>query len=713
MQSEPLLIESEESQPVMSPQDYVSILRRRRNTIVTTWILISAFGIIVTMATRNVYQATAKLLVDGPSMMVSQVESDNNLASLFNIGSEQTVDTKVEELQAGPLINTVDKLSNHAKLTVTAVKGTNVIDIVGESTDKVAAAAAPNTLIQLYLQTTAETDLQEVHKAQKFAQKQMTDAQARLDKANRALELLKQKHGFVDIAKSRDDQIARVSSLTQQLQQARAELAGARAQVSGLSNLVSAEPATLDVQLRQTNTEIAEIKSKITQRELDRRQMTLPGGFTAKAPQVRALDSEIAGLKSQLAALPAVSTTMTSNPNTVRENLRAKVASSEGDVASLEARVLETQTLLEQAKSELATYPSLEAPAEQYQNEHDTALASYQMYATTLQNLNLREQARHVSAHVIEPAVVPTEPIRPKRLLNFLFAIIMGGVIGILMALLQEYLDDRLNSTEDAERLLGLPSLGRVPQLSRDDALLLSNMSGPHPELEAYKTLRTNIHFAAIDTPFRSLQVTSSSPGEGKTTTATNLAYAMAADGKRVILIDTDLRRPSVHKHLDLAQTPGITELLVGDATLHEALQVSPNFPNLSVLAAGTIPPNPSELLNSQKFRTLVDQLSARFDIIIFDSAPVLAVADAQIVASQADGVVLVVANGETRKAAAKQGLNLLRRARANVIGVAFNKMNVKDNMYYYRYTAETSTEALPGRNGHSTRQIETEGTKK
>jgi succinoglycan biosynthesis transport protein ExoP len=711
MQSEPLLIESEETQPAMSPQDYISILRRRRSTIITTWLVISAFGILVTLATRSVYQATAKLLVDGPTLTTQT--DDSNIANYFNIGSDQTVDTKVEELQANPLMSQVGQHTHNAKVTVASVKGTNVIGITGESTDKKDAARAPNLLIQLYLANKAKTDLQEIHKAQAFAQKQIASAQARLNSANTRNRELKRKGGFVDIKSSRDDASARVATLTQQYQSAQASLAGARALVSGLRTLVAAEPATLDVQIRQTNAEIATLKSRITQLELQRSQMMLPGGYTAKAPQVKAIDAEISTLQTRLAGLPAVSTTMTSNPNTVRESLRTKLASSEGDVANLEASVLESKSLLTQAKNELATFPTYEAPAEQIQNEHDAALSAYQMYSTTLQNLNLREQARHVSAHVIEPAVIPSQPVRPKKALNFLFAIIMGGVIGILMALLQEYLDDRLNSTEDAERLLGLPSLGRVPQLSRDDALLLSNMGGPHPELEAYKTLRTNIHFAAIDTPFRSLQVTSSSPGEGKTTTATNLAYAMAADGKRVVLIDTDLRRPSVHKHLDLSQTPGVTEILVGDATLQEALQVSPNFPNLSVLAAGTIPPNPSELLNSQKFRSMVEQLSSRCDIIIFDSAPVLAVADAQIVASQADGVVLVVANGETRKTAAKQAQTLLRRARANVIGVAFNKMNVKDTPAYYQYTAATSTEALPGRNGHSTRQIETEGTKK
>lgn len=280
---------------------------------------------------------------------------------------------------------------------------------------------------------------------------------------------------------------------------------------------------------------------------------------------------------------------------------------------------------------------------------------------------------------------MPFAPIRPKKAESIFFAALIGLFTGLCLALFAEFLDDRINSIEDASRVLGLSCLGLVPALSEEDAHLLPQMQGLDPASESYRVLRTNIHFATVDAPARTLLVTSSNPGEGKTTTAANLAFAMAMDGKTVILVDTDLRRPSLHKLLGLAVLPGLTDILLD----HSSLNPQEIMPGLSVLTAGSTPPNPGELLNSRKFRNLVETLSQQVDIVIFDSPPMLAAADAAILASQMDGTVLVVETGETKKGAARRSLQLLTQARANILGVAYNKMRKQDASgydYYYAY---------------------------
>ena len=302
--------------------------------------------------------------------------------------------------------------------------------------------------------------------------------------------------------------------------------------------------------------------------------------------------------------------------------------------------------------------------------------------ADQLADLNLREKAHHSGARIIESAAVPVDPVRPKRGQSLLFAGFIGLCVGICLALLQEFLDDRLNSVDEATRVLGLPTLGYVPALSAADAHLLPQMKGLDPASESYRVLRTNIHFATVDAPARTLLITSSNPGEGKTTTAANLAFAMAMDGRKVILVDTDLRRPSLHALLELPPLPGLTDVLLGRAPL------APQeiMPGLSVLTSGSAPPNPGELLNSRKFRALVQALTEQADLVIFDSPPVLVAADAAILASQMDGTIVVVETGATKKASARRTLQLLHQARASLLGVAYNKIRAQDGPGYYYY---------------------------
>jgi capsular exopolysaccharide synthesis family protein len=255
---------------------------------------------------------------------------------------------------------------------------------------------------------------------------------------------------------------------------------------------------------------------------------------------------------------------------------------------------------------------------------------------------------------------------------------------------------------------LGAPSLGLIPIISEGEPHLLPEMKGLASAAESYRILRTNIHFSAVDNPVQTLLITSSGPSEGKTTTATNIAFAMALDGKKVILVDTDLRRPSLHKTLKLPVAPGLTDLLLGHSTLADTLQPHEGFPNLSILCSGSTPPNPGELLNSRKFRSLVQELKESCDIVIFDSAPVLVAADSAILASQVDGTLFVVEAGSTKKTTSKRAMQILNQARASILGIAYNKMSSHEGEGYYRYNYHT---LLPegqsqSRNGHSNKLI-------
>jgi succinoglycan biosynthesis transport protein ExoP len=264
---------------------------------------------------------------------------------------------------------------------------------------------------------------------------------------------------------------------------------------------------------------------------------------------------------------------------------------------------------------------------------------------------------------------------------------LIGVMLGLCFALLQEFLDDRINSPEDARRIVGTPALGYVPMIENEDARLLSGSRGGGSVLESYRVLRSNVRFAAIDSTIRSLLVTSTVPGEGKSVTAYNLAVSMALDGRNVILVDTDLRRPTIHEKAKISQQPGLTNVLVGHTSFEDALKDT-NIPGLRCLTAGPLPPNPAELLNSQAMRQLHQMLKDNCDIVIFDSPPCLATADAQVLAAETDGVLYVIQFGEAKKSAVRHAVEMLKQARARVLGVVFNKIDLtaKRDAYYYGY---------------------------
>lgn len=666
-----------------SLQEYLGILRRRRWIILQAFVLIAVIGVAQALMAKNVYQASAKMLVEGPSYNLNTVDSSNPLSSLFQISQQQTVDTQVEVLQAAPLLDQVEKQVGPASLTVSNVKDTNVVEVVGESNDPKMAAAAPNALLKLYIDQDLSQNLGEMENARRFVIKQGALARQRLNATETALKKFKQQSHIAELTKNRDDQIARVTELTIAQQKAQSDLIVLRAQIASDRHLLAEQPTTTTVQTQATNTALVSLKDEIRQLEVQRVGMIQPGGLTPKAPAVRALDAQIASLRQRLADQPPLTGSETISPSAYRQSLREKIADMEAQIPVLQTQMALTNETLIQATKKVGNYAGLELTLDRLTREHDAAQASDKNFTDQLGDLNLREKAHHATARIIESAAVPLTPVRPHRMQSIIFACLIGLFVGLCLALMQEFLDDRINTVDEANRILGLPSLGTVPALSAADAHLLPQMQGLDPASESYRVLRTNIHFATVDAPARTLMVTSANPGEGKSTTAANLAFAMAMDGKKVLLVDTDLRRPSMHKMLNLKPVPGLTDVLLG----HAALAPQEVMPGMAVLTAGSTPPNPGELLNSRKFRTLVEDLMAQADVVIFDSPPVLAAADAVILASQMDGTILVVETGATKKGSARRTLQLLKQARATLLGIAFNKMRAQDGEgYYYNY---------------------------
>lgn len=702
-------LEPEQYSSGVSFQEYVAILKRRRSLILQAFLLIAIVGVIVTFLTKPVYQATGEMLIDPPSMTVSQVNTESPLSGLFGIGAQQSTATVAQVLQTLPLQQQVFQKDGQVEFGIVPGGDTNVIDVAAEATDPHTAALAVNDLMGNYIQQSSDQSVADLENARQFAQQQSTSAHSSLVRAEDALRAFQLRYHITELGQDQGNQISLVAGLSRDYDGQKTQMDALQARLAADQALIGQQPENQQHTLLSTNPTIEGLKASLLNLQVQKKSITQKGGFNpnGKAPAILALNAQIAELQHQLDLQPKLKPNVSSNPNGVRENLRGSIVDLTANIRTQTAYLAATAAQLARARADLGRFPDRQLELGRLQRARDGAARSAQTFDSQLSDLALREKARHASAHVIQPAAAPVNPVRPKKALNILFACLIGLFVGICLALLQEFLDDRINTLEDADRLLGLPSLGRVPALTGDGARLLPQMTGANPGSESYRILRTNIHFASIDTPLKTLLVASSSPGEGKTTTAVNLAFAMAMDGKKVILMDSDLRRPTIHKMLGLPTMPGLTDVLAGTAKLDDVLMQHSDMPNLMALSCGTLPPNPSELLGSRAFRSLMETLTTKSDMVVLDSPPVLAAADAQILASQVDGVVMVVETGETRKAAARQTLALLRHARANVLGVAYNKLVARPgDAYYYNYGAPALTNGSGKGNGRKGRPL-------
>ncbi len=320
----------------------------------------------------------------------------------------------------------------------------------------------------------------------------------------------------------------------------------------------------------------------------------------------------------------------------------------------------------------------------QYQNSYSALLSSYSA-------IGLAEANSSATVTIISPAEVPTTPIRPRVLSNTLLALVVGAAAGAGLAFLLEYLDDTVKTPEDLVAT-GLGTIGIVQRVAasgkNSESPIFAVRQPKSLAAEAYRTLRTNLQFSSLDTPLRSLVVTSAVATEGKTTTAVNLAVVMAQAGNRVVLVDSDLRRPSAHRLFGLPNRTGLTTALVEDPQALDGYLQQTEVDNLRVLTAGPVPPNPQELLGSQRMNELLRRLEDEADIVVLDTPPTLVVSDANVLAARASGVLMVVNTGSTRRAAVRQAVEGLRKVGANLLGYVLNLVSTRAGRSAYYYSS-------------------------
>jgi capsular exopolysaccharide synthesis family protein len=430
---------------------------------------------------------------------------------------------------------------------------------------------------------------------------------------------------------------------------------------------IRAQIAQVEGQINNIQSDVDKISTQSFQDQL-----------TEVEAQIKPLQDEVSALQQEIAALTPARTQL-----------------QRTQIAEKEARIAQIKPLLDLYQQIYSNLVVLGKPVDlgsetssrltQLQSTLDLYQQLYINLLSSLETIRLARLQNTPNIVQIEFAGVPGGPVRPRPLMNTALAGMVGLMLAAGIVFLVEYLDDTLKTPEDVERALGVPVLGFVaemnlPKKHSEDVYILRQPRSPVSE--AFRSLRTNIEFAAVEKPIRTVLVTSTGPSEGKTTIATNLAAIFSQNKKRVVLLDADLRRPHIHRMFGLANRKGLSNLFISTERTFNVGRVRKDMPSLLVISSGAPPPNPAELLGSAKMGQILDEISRHVDVAVIDTPPSL-VADAQVLAARVDAVLFVIQPGVTRTDMAMAALESLRRSGARIVGVVMNRIP-KNRSYYY-----------------------------
>lgn len=744
--------ETREQQVTLS--DYMRVLYRGRWIILFSFLIVVAFTAYFTFTTQPVYEASALAMLKEEGRVQQQifeVSSFMKRETMINnqveiLKSRTLAEDVIHRLQDSPRADSLWILGNRTEgekfslkkwvfsllkggdgdpegpsfddlvegfrrgyITVSPRRDTDMIELKVQAYSPFEASFVANTWMEAYRNLDISESRGEVSEVRKFLEERLKDVQAELTASEDSLKEYKETEKVAELN-------AETRQLIEQLAEFETLYKGAETDLEANEKRLDYLKAQLDESQRAVLEEATSLTSPVI-KEMEKQLAMMIGekagleqqakgeGLTSvEVPRLRQLEQQIKGLQEKI--LDETRKMVTAggasiNPLEFSETIFNSILEIETENKSLKAKTGALGKIVQQYNRDLNALPEKSLILARLNRETAVNNNIYVMLREKYDENRIAEAGQIGSVRIVDWAMPPKGPIKPKKKMNLLLGIMVGLGLGVGLTFLREYLDTSLKSIEDVERV-GFPVLGSIPfitsqrvtkhapdqegEIMRIESRLITHFAPKSPISEAYRTLRTNIQYTKVDRPIKSVLVTSSGPGEGKSTSVANMAITFAQMGTKTLLVDTDLRRPVLHGIFGHPRTEGLTNVLVGRVSLEEAIKPT-RIDNLDILTSGTLPPNPSELLGSNGMEKLLQELTVRYDICLFDSPPVIAVTDAAVLATKLDGVVMVAKSGETGKDALLRSQVLMNNVNAKVLGVLVNGVHV-DHMYgsYYYY---------------------------
>jgi succinoglycan biosynthesis transport protein ExoP len=590
-------------------------------------------------------------------------------------------------------------------LKVEPIKDSRLTLIHIDDTDPKRAQMLANAVAAAYVDRNLETMLKSTVDAVDWLSSQLDDAKKKLSDSEKALLAYKQEHDVLSISLEDKQNLiaAQMTEAAQRLMEARAKRIELQARKAAIGEAAKvADPMAIPIEALNSNGLIQQLKENYA--TLSQEQGELSARYGDKFPKIVELDAKMEQIQRDIAR--EVHNVIAS----VDYELQAATNTEAGLTAALEG--------FKQQAQDLAVK---EIPYNSLARETTNNAKVYEMLLGRSGEADLSRLLRVNNVDVLDAALLPGAPISPRVSLNLGLALVIGLLIGVGLAVVLEFMDRRIKTQDDIDAL-GLPFLGIVPSIDTstthgggyyekgggsrsgrtrrrklvaiegDAKINYDNYVHDYPKsqvAESLRSIRTNLLFMATDRELKRLLVTSPSPQEGKTTVAANLAIVMAQSGSRVLLVDTDMRRPRVHKAFGIERPrTGLSTMVLGESDAATTIRRT-KVPNLDVLVCGPTPPNPSELIHTEAFQRVIDDVSSRYDRVIFDSPPLGVVTDAAILSKLVDGTVLIVKSLHTTRDAAKHAVGVLRDIDSPILGAVLNDLdlfNKKYGKHYYYY---------------------------
>jgi succinoglycan biosynthesis transport protein ExoP len=695
--------------------DYIIILRKHQWLILTFLLTVLTVVTIASFKTKPIYEAAARVEVDKESQSMQPFQNENSYDEYTDMDNYLETQTKILESETLALqtIKSLDlerypEFGGSSKspaigsssaalrrpailgaflgsLSVKRVPNSRLIEVSFAAQNPQLAARVVNTHLQNYIEQNFRSKYDATTQASNWLSSELEELRIKVEKSEDARLAYERKNQIWQIDEKQNITTEKLADLSKTVTDAQTELAKKEALYRmAISGNVDALPAAQD------NAVIQDLLKRKS--DLDQSYADAVNQYGPNYPKVQRLVEQQKQVDADLAkARKTMVETITQDYNTARNH-----------VALLQEALNKQKAEANDMAEKLVQYHILEHDAESNKQLYDGLLQK-------LKEATLTAGLRSSNIRIVDPALVPTTPSRPRKARNILLAFLVGLVGGIGLAIFREYLDNTVKSPDDIETLTGLPSLAVVPSLPslngssgglsrfmkeptpaapRPRVELLSYVQPKSQISEAFRALRTSLLLSQAEHPPQVILVTSALPREGKTTAAVNLAVTLAQLGDRTLVMDSDLRKPGVRRALNLTggKESGLSSYLAGVCSLDEITIPHPAISNLMALTTGPVPPSPADLLSSHRMSEAILELRRRFKFIVIDSPPVMAATDAVILSALTDGVLLVVRSGTTPKEAFTRARDLLSAVKCRLLGVVLNAVDSSAPDYYYSY---------------------------
>ncbi|KAB8334033.1 polysaccharide biosynthesis tyrosine autokinase [Scytonema tolypothrichoides VB-61278] len=706
-------------------QKYWLVLKRRWPIVVGVLLASIGFSSFLIFLQKPEYQASGMLLFksDRTSSLTKVGEKIGDLESLMREGNP--LETQAVILKSEPILKEVidtlglkDKKGNaldpeSLKIKVEPIVGTDVLKVSYTSENPELTASVVNQVMKSYVAKNIQYNRTQVVAAGEFIKKQLPQARVELNQAAEALREFKTRYKIIELPEEASAAVQNVASIDEEINQARAALADTSAQeekIRSQLNLAGSQaveitsisqiPGVQEVltELQKVQTKLANERARYTSEhpaitELKNKEITLNALLQQRVEQVLGPSGVKQVLGTQQNVAPGKL-----QIGKIKENLTTQYALIQAQRQGLENKIQALSNIRGTYKQRLSALPNLEKKQGDLERRLSIAQKNYENLVTRLQDIEVAEKQTVGNAKEIQLAQVPKRPSVSK--ITFLLAggsVFVGLLLGTAAAFFVDLIDRTLKTVKEAETFFGYTLLGLIPKFEskktsapvnlmsdKASARIIVATSPRSVVHEAYQMLQANLKFIS-HRKVRTIVVTSSVPGEGKSEVSANLAAVLAQAGRRVLLVDADMRKPSQHHLWGLVNSVGLSNVIVGQDQLPQTVQTVTK--ELSILTAGVQPPNPLGLIDSDRMATLIETFCDRYDYIVFDTPPLAGTADAAVLGKMADGVLLVARPGVVDSASATAAKSLLERSEARILGMIANAVNLKQesgNHFYY-----------------------------